>query len=330
MQIPIKKLDPRGDTIVEVLIVLAILSTAFVLSYSTANKALVKARNSQEHTAALGVLNAQVELVRNAYANQTSGLPASAGQFFCMASPDTVKLLPAVPTDPTTDNLTAYPAECLKGNLYSVSIAFDPMLSSYTFRSRWAGYGTLGVQQEELSYRIYQLTTVGSGGFSGPATPVGGGGGGGGGGGSFSWVHSGAPWVSCAKIENIGDGLDGCFAAGTSMFSYRNIDVAYDLTGTPMTTGSASLVVSYNQAASGGSTPPSGYSFQLDVRIDGIYVGTMNLPIENASTSWTARNSATLPVSIPANNPGQISFQWTNNAGVDPNLQINSISLSRP
>lgn len=49
----IKKLNQRGDTIIEVLIVLAILSFAFSVSLATASKSLKQSRSAEEHSRAL-------------------------------------------------------------------------------------------------------------------------------------------------------------------------------------------------------------------------------------------------------------------------------------
>ena len=57
------KLNKSGDTIVEVLVSLAILSLAFAISYSTASKALIVSQNSQEHSTALGYLDQQMEML---------------------------------------------------------------------------------------------------------------------------------------------------------------------------------------------------------------------------------------------------------------------------
>jgi prepilin-type N-terminal cleavage/methylation domain-containing protein len=54
-------LGQRGDTIVEVLIAIAILSTILVGAYVTANRSLTTERNAQEHTQALTIAQGQVE-----------------------------------------------------------------------------------------------------------------------------------------------------------------------------------------------------------------------------------------------------------------------------
>ncbi len=51
----------RGDTIIEVMIVLAVLGLAIGIAYSTANRSLLNARQAQENSQATAAAQAQVE-----------------------------------------------------------------------------------------------------------------------------------------------------------------------------------------------------------------------------------------------------------------------------
>jgi len=59
-----KKLDARGDTIVEVMIVLAILGFAIGLAYATANKSLLATRAAEESSEATVLIQTQAERIR--------------------------------------------------------------------------------------------------------------------------------------------------------------------------------------------------------------------------------------------------------------------------
>lgn len=141
----LKKLkDSTGDTIVEVLIALAVLSLAFVISYATANRALVDSQNAQEHTLALEYLDAQIEALRY-YAGQP-GQTLPSGAFYLQ--PDlnngTIQVDAAPGTEP--------------GNGFSYSISLNRNLTisnTYNAKVTWPGLGNLGQQSEELSYRLY-------------------------------------------------------------------------------------------------------------------------------------------------------------------------------
>ncbi|MCA9325635.1 hypothetical protein KDA23_06270 [Candidatus Saccharibacteria bacterium] len=127
----------RGDTIVEVLISLLIISSilagAFVLSRTSSRNV----RDSEEHSQALGLLQGQVELLRTA-AEVTGGLnghPAT----FCMNSD-------AQPVNNGT---------CLVNNRYQLAITSDGATptSTFTFKVTWDRLGG-GTSAESFVYRV--------------------------------------------------------------------------------------------------------------------------------------------------------------------------------
>jgi type II secretory pathway pseudopilin PulG len=60
-----KIFNERGDTIVEVMVVLAILSFAVIISYSTANRSLRDAQQSEQNSTATELAQSQVEQIRS-------------------------------------------------------------------------------------------------------------------------------------------------------------------------------------------------------------------------------------------------------------------------
>lgn len=56
--------DQRGDTIIEVMIVLAVLGLAIGIAYATANRSLLNARQAQENSRATTLAQSQVEALR--------------------------------------------------------------------------------------------------------------------------------------------------------------------------------------------------------------------------------------------------------------------------
>ncbi len=175
----LKQLNQAGDTIVEVLIVMAVLGLAFSISLATANKGLTQSRNAEEHSEALGIINSQVELVRAAFANNPASVPSVTANSFCMSNPaDTTKiplLLHRYSVDPNNaaaDDLSSLPSgnypnnppdnSCVQNNYYHISVTHRPSASSsqdyFDFIVRWDGIGGLGRQQEELSYKISAIT----------------------------------------------------------------------------------------------------------------------------------------------------------------------------
>lgn len=61
MSTKLKFSNSRGDTIVEVLIVLAVLGLAIAIAYATANRSLLNARQAQENSAGTQIAQAQLE-----------------------------------------------------------------------------------------------------------------------------------------------------------------------------------------------------------------------------------------------------------------------------
>lgn len=158
-----KTLNSSGDTIVEVLIVLAVLSLSFATSYSIAIKALGQARNAQEHSETLGNIDSQVEWLRYAIAHDVNpSLPVN--RPFCMKSPTTYDdSFPAtytVTSSAANDNLSSYPIACTNGLYYSRIIysgPTGPADGNFDIIIRWDGNASLGRQQEEINYRTYKL-----------------------------------------------------------------------------------------------------------------------------------------------------------------------------
>lgn len=61
-----------GDTIVEVMVVLAVLGFAIGISYATANRSLLNARQAQENSQAAALVQSQVEALRAMAANDST------------------------------------------------------------------------------------------------------------------------------------------------------------------------------------------------------------------------------------------------------------------
>lgn len=77
----VSKLRQRGDTIVEVLIVLAVLGLAMSISYATATRSLLQAREAQENGVATVLLQSQIERLRTLKVSDTTIFTASQPSF---------------------------------------------------------------------------------------------------------------------------------------------------------------------------------------------------------------------------------------------------------
>jgi prepilin-type N-terminal cleavage/methylation domain-containing protein len=293
----------RGDTIVEVMIVLAVLGLAFAISYATANRGVLQARNAEEHSEALGILDGQVEELRAAFSQNDPHLtPTPPTEYFCMdvsTGAYTGFGSNTVPPSDEQDSFTEYPngaddpdtpqtgscQQTPESFPYYVSISYaqpTPTLPGYyDLLVRWDGVGDLGPQQEELTYKL-TATSLSSTGLS----FLGGSGGGGGGGPSRYWNSqvTGITGLPNCVATDTSDPIsaDGCFPDpnnSTDIFALRDVNIGYPFQETAATgsiiTGSGTqyyVVVSYNEYPwdSGPGVPPSytdpsGYSYQLNI-----------------------------------------------------------------
>lgn len=158
-----KPLRQAGDTIVEVLIVLAILSLAFSISSATATHGLAQSQNAQEHSQAQSVLDGQLELLREAIQKGGTNIPASGT--FCLDQPTNLTHIVSITHPDQLD--TGYGACNTSGTLYYASITpvGTGAGSYYDLQVRWEGTGTLGTQKVETTYRISQLSAAANSGI---------------------------------------------------------------------------------------------------------------------------------------------------------------------
>lgn len=170
-----KRLSSKGDTIIEVLISLAVLSLAFSLSYAIATKSLQDTQDTQEHSQALEYLDAQFEALKYTLANQ--GLPATAlspGAVFCFnpiidPAPGTLPFN-VKQTDPCLISASGgfnYHIEInnMGQNVYNAVACWDGLNNNGTARATLqnamtnclSGKGSSlpGLESENLYYRIY-------------------------------------------------------------------------------------------------------------------------------------------------------------------------------
>lgn len=152
-----RRLNQKGDTIVEVLVVLAVLGLAFGISYATANKSLAHSRNAEEHSQALGQITNQIELLRDVVAAQDNSVFIHTSAY-CLKPDHSMSATFAKPSsDARVINLDTYPADCVD-DLYHKSITYTPGTAEdlFEFRIVWDGPGSTGRQQETITYKIHK------------------------------------------------------------------------------------------------------------------------------------------------------------------------------
>lgn len=137
------KLGQTGDTIVEVIIVLAVLGFAISTSYATASRSLNSTRQAQENGHATQILQSQLETLRS-----YSLLPVS--------DPNNIFRLGDFCVAATGAVLTAVGSTCTFDTIYDVKVTYDPTFSSFTAVASWDDIGGQGKDTVTLVYRIHK------------------------------------------------------------------------------------------------------------------------------------------------------------------------------
>jgi prepilin-type N-terminal cleavage/methylation domain-containing protein len=156
-----------GDTLVEVMISIAVIALAIAISYAISGKNLNVGITARERTSAVGLVQGQIERMKEAQqinAATLSGLK-SAGQHFCFNTSSAVQNNSAV--TPNNNNLAAdtgrYNASCISGGKFYLDINYvpvntnaDPTKSSgnsFMFTARWFRLGGGTDQVVTIYYR---------------------------------------------------------------------------------------------------------------------------------------------------------------------------------
>jgi prepilin-type N-terminal cleavage/methylation domain-containing protein len=149
----ITRLHQRGDTIVEVLVAITIVSLILGGAYATSNNSLNATQDAQEHGNALQLAQGQIELLRTLVTKNspifTTAVP------FCITNTSTIKTTAAACTVDSTGVSNSVPAR----NIYKVQVISRTGSGTgpYTFTAQatWPGLQNK-TDQVQLIYRLYE------------------------------------------------------------------------------------------------------------------------------------------------------------------------------
>lgn len=159
------RLNSQGDTIVEVMISLAVLALAFAISYSTAQSTLNNVQNSQEHSSALEYIDSQIEALRYVANEAIPPIAQMSGSAFCLVPQNVpgggVQIQPvdfnSINPGFNAANWRGATSSCAESqgsfDYYVAVIPTSP--DNFNITVWWNGLGNLGIQKETLSYRVY-------------------------------------------------------------------------------------------------------------------------------------------------------------------------------
>jgi prepilin-type N-terminal cleavage/methylation domain-containing protein len=166
------KLKSRGDTIIEVMIVLAVLGLAISIAYATANRSLMDARQAQENGEATSLVQSQIEQLRGLASKYPSlDVFRTDVYFFCINENGTMNVTNFSPgTDFLDENIypkgpANTPGECTFDERYNLSIHYEPPTASaspnaspdtFTVRAVWDDVSGQGQDTVTMAYKIHK------------------------------------------------------------------------------------------------------------------------------------------------------------------------------
>jgi len=130
------KNNHKGETIVEVLIVIAIIGAIIAGSYAIASRSLTRVRIAQERSEALKLAEGQMEVIRSKsdsavtlselcnkliVTKDVSSSCSGAGKSFCIQTSNAYIGKPFIMNIEPADSLSSYPSQC-KNGLFNIII----------------------------------------------------------------------------------------------------------------------------------------------------------------------------------------------------------------
>ena len=153
-----RRLLRRGDTIVEVLIAVAIVSSVLAGAFTVTQKSTQAVRDGQERSEVLHILQGQVEMVRSTAmeaAGYTDPLFDST-HYFCMVE-GTANRQDFTDPNPPASDYSNYNSACKNlgaGHLYNVADSYDGIANVFTFQAHWQNVSGSS-DNEVLYYKVY-------------------------------------------------------------------------------------------------------------------------------------------------------------------------------
>lgn len=144
--------NQRGDTIVEVLICIAVISLVLGGAFVTTNRSLQNTRAAQERSAALKLAESQLEQIKGLLAsNPDAILGAGAPASFCIVSGTTV--VSSTNAACIVDTAGAPAAASVQPRF---QLAITRAGDTFTVENSWTNPGGRGTDRVRLLYRTYR------------------------------------------------------------------------------------------------------------------------------------------------------------------------------
>jgi prepilin-type N-terminal cleavage/methylation domain-containing protein len=154
----IKGLGQRGDTLVEVLICILIVSVILTGAYVTTNKSSLRVMDSQEHAVALKIAQGQLEQIRqNATTASPNVFDRALGNAFCIVGGQIKNSTDvSCKQDQSGAATTAEPAYAITATRLACAGTLPANCSMFSVKIQWQSISTKTQSYEQLSYRLYK------------------------------------------------------------------------------------------------------------------------------------------------------------------------------
>ncbi len=155
--------NQAGDTILEVLIAMAVVSLTLSTSFASANRSLSNSRQSQERVIALKLAETQIEMVKNLVITDPAQVFDATP--YCFELSGAKKYIGYSPTTNLTDNATvktnftqhdADAPGCVQDGLFYPAILYDPLTNLFTVIIRWTTFNSSTYSESRIVYRMYK------------------------------------------------------------------------------------------------------------------------------------------------------------------------------
>ena len=150
-----RKLSEAGDTIVEVLVAIGVISVVLGSAYVMTNRSLQGTRDSQERVNATKLVESQIEELKSVAASNPdaifgSGTPPS----YCMSGPDASNKLNVTPS---TDDLCKVDTTGTHTGVEPVfNLAITRSGNTFTVKADWVSVRGDATNEVLMKYRVYQ------------------------------------------------------------------------------------------------------------------------------------------------------------------------------
>lgn len=144
----------RGDTLVEVLICIGIVSLILTGAYITTNRSAAAVRDAQEHAEALKLAQGQLEQIRQNAINTTTVFAQPPGNQFCMVDAAVVTTTAPCMQDSSGQPTTTQPAYRLMTTRADCSVGAQ--CHQFTVRVEWDSVSSKTLATEQIIYRLHE------------------------------------------------------------------------------------------------------------------------------------------------------------------------------